>query len=381
MAHARTLVFVGGGTGGHLQPGVVLRDALLRRHPDWRAEFLIAGREVEKNFVPPEATCLELFPGMGSRPAPWRADLYVRAFWSASRVLAELSPDLLVFLGGYVAFIARLARLRVPMVILESNALPGRSVRLAAPFAKRIFTQWEPAPDGHLPAARVAVTGMPLKFDVLPGKREARARLRLNEHRRVLLVLGGSLGAQAINERMIAGAAALAAAAPLTLVHVTGTRDEERVHHAYAMAGVDARVLPFSDEMGTLYAASDLIVARGGGMTVAEIAAAGRAALVVPYPHHDDLHQERNAGMLADAGAAWMVRESESGDDFVQRHVLPRLADLEDLERRGRIALSLSRRDSTRRIVEEIERLLDLEIPTDAPAVEAQWRAGAQGTV
>jgi hypothetical protein len=89
MAHARTLVFVGGGTGGHLQPGVVLRDALLRRHPDWRAEFLIAGREVEKNFVPPEATCLELFPGMGSRPAPWRADLYVRAFWSASRVLAS----------------------------------------------------------------------------------------------------------------------------------------------------------------------------------------------------------------------------------------------------------------------------------------------------
>jgi len=221
---------------------------------------------------------------------------------------------------------------------------------------------------------------MPLKFDVLPGKREARARLRLNEHRRVLLVLGGSLGAQAINERMIAGAAALAAAAPLTLVHVTGTRDEERVHHAYAMAGVDARVVPFSDEMGTLYAASDLIVARGGGMTVAEIAAAGRAALFVPYPHHEDLHQERNAGMLADAGAAWMVRESESGDDFVPRHVLPRLADLEDIERRGRIALSLSRRDSTRRIVEEIERLLDLEIPTDASAVEAAWRAGAQGT-
>src|SRR5262249_29261912 len=155
---------------------------------------------------PPEATCGELFPGLGSRPAPWRADLYVRAFWSASRVLSELEPHLLVFLGGYVAFIARLARLRVPMGILQSNARPGRSVRLAAPFAKRLFPQWEPAPDGHPPPARVAVTGMPLKFDALPGKREARARLRLNEHRRVLLVLGGSLGAQAINERMVAGA-------------------------------------------------------------------------------------------------------------------------------------------------------------------------------
>lgn len=371
ISRPRTLVFVGGGTGGHLQPGVVLRDALLRRHPDWRAEFLIAGRPVEKNFVPPEATCLELFPGLGGRPAPWRADLYVRAFWSAMRVLAQLEPDLLVFLGGYVAFIARLARLRVPMVILESNVLPGRSVRLAAPFARKIFTQWEPPADARLPAQRVAVTGMPLKFDVLPGRRDARAKLRLNEHRRVLLVLGGSLGAQAINERMIAGAAALAAAAPLTVVHVTGNKDEERVHAAYNAAGVDARVLPFSDDMPALYAASDLIVARGGGMTVAEIAAAGRAALFVPYPHHADLHQVRNAAMLTDAGAAWTVREEAAGDDFVARHVLPRLADLDELDRRGRIALGLSRRDATRRIVDEIERILDIELPAGAVAVAA----------
>jgi UDP-N-acetylglucosamine--N-acetylmuramyl-(pentapeptide) pyrophosphoryl-undecaprenol N-acetylglucosamine transferase len=371
MANARTLVFVGGGTGGHLQPGVVLRDALLRRHPDWRAEFLIAGRPVEKSFVPAEATCLELFPGMGSRPAPWRADLYMRAFWSAMRVLSQLEPDLLVFLGGYVAFIARLARLRVPMVILESNVLPGRSVRLAAPFAKRTFLQWEPDADAHLPMGRVAVTGMPLKFDVLPGRREARARLRVHEHRRVLLVLGGSLGAQAINDRMVAGAQELAAAGPLTVIHMTGPKDEERVHAAYAAAGVEARVVPFSDEMGLLYASADLIVARAGGMTVAEIAAAGRAALFIPYPHHADEHQVRNAHVLADAGAAWVVREEQAGPDFVARHVLPRLADLDELDRRGRIALSLSRRDATRKIVDEIERLLDIEIPSDAAAAVA----------
>src|SRR5688572_27431954 len=236
---ARTIVFVGGGTGGHLQPGVVLREALLRRHPGWRTHFLIAGRAVEKHFLPPEATCLELFPGRSSRPAPWRADLYVRAWIAAARELSRLEPDLLVFLGGYVAFIARLARWNVPMVVLESNVLPGRSVRLAAPFAQRLFLQWEPPPEAHIARERATVTGMPLKFESLPPRRDARRRLGIKPDARVLLVLGGSLGATALNERMIAGASELAATKDLAVLHITGPRDEERVQAAYLAAGVD----------------------------------------------------------------------------------------------------------------------------------------------
>jgi len=378
MARARTIVFVGGGTGGHLQPGVVLRDALLRRHPDWRAHFLIAGRPVERHFVPAEAS-LELFPGRTSRPAPWRADLYVLAWLTATRALARLDPDVLVFLGGYVAFIARLARWNAPMVILESNALPGRSVRLAAPMAKRILLQWPapPASSGaRLPEGRTRVTGMPLKFDALPERAAARARLGLPRDRRVLLVLGGSLGATAINELLIAGAADLAASRDLSVLHLAGAADEERVEAAYATAGVDAVVLPFSDDVGTCYAAADLVVARAGGMTVAELAAAGRPAIFVPYPHHRDAHQEWNASMLVDGGAAWMVREREAGSDFVQRHVLPRLADGDELERRGRLALRLGRPDATRRVVEEIEQLLDLEIEAGARAPAAALSRG-----
>ncbi len=362
MERPRTLVFVGGGTGGHLQPGVVLRDALLRRHPDWRAPFLIAGRAVEKRFVPEGATCLELFPGMSSRPAPWRADLYVRAWIAAARALARLKPDLLVFLGSYVAFLARLARWNVPMVILESNVVPGRSVRLAAPFARRLFLQWLPPAEAKLPLERCSVTGMPLKFELLPQREPARARLGLPRDGRVLLVLGGSLGATAVNELLIAGASALAATQGLTLLHLAGSRDCERVEAAYRSAGVEAVVLPFSDDMASCYAAADLVVARAGGMTVAELAAAGRPALLIPYPHHRDHHQEWNARALADAGAAWLVRESETGGEFVRTHVLPKLADRDELERRGRAAFELGRRDATRRVVDEVERLLDLEI-------------------
>jgi UDP-N-acetylglucosamine--N-acetylmuramyl-(pentapeptide) pyrophosphoryl-undecaprenol N-acetylglucosamine transferase len=375
MTRPRSIVFVGGGTGGHLQPGVVLRDALLRRHPDWRAHFLIAGRPVERHFVPAEAS-LELFPGRASRPAPWRADLYVLAWWTAMRALARLQPDLLVFLGGYVAFIARLARWNAPMVILESNVLPGRSVRLAAPLARRILLQWAPAPAARLPAARTRVTGMPLKFDALPDRPDARERLGLPREGRVLLVLGGSLGASALNDLMIEGAADLAATRNLSVLHLTGAADEERVEEAYAMAGLDAVVLPFSDDVASCYAAADLVVARAGGMTVAELAAAGRPAIFVPYPHHRDLHQEWNASVLVDGDAAWMMREREAGKDFVRRHVLPRLADGDELARRGRNAAQFARRDATRRVVEEIERLLDLEVAATSAAPAAVLSQG-----
>jgi len=371
ISRPRTIVFVGGGTGGHLRPGVTLRQALFARHPDWNLQFLTAGRAVEKNFIAAEATCLELFPGASSRPPPWRADLYLRAWLDAMRVLARLDPDLLVFLGGYVACISRFARLKTPMVVLESNRLPGRSVRFVAPFARRIFLQW-PLPAGVAwPAERVAVTGMPLGFDVLPAKRDARARLGLPRDARVLLVLGGSLGATAINERLLAGAASLAAVRDLAVLHITGAADEQRVLAGYHAAGVRAVVLPFCEEMACAYAAADLIVARAGGMTVAEIAAAGRPALFVPYPHHADAHQEWNARMLVDVGAAWLVREADAGADFVARAILPRLSDLDLLEARGKIAATLGRRDATRRIVAEIELLLELDAPIETAAAAA----------
>ncbi|MSR45842.1 MAG: UDP-N-acetylglucosamine--N-acetylmuramyl-(pentapeptide) pyrophosphoryl-undecaprenol N-acetylglucosamine transferase [Planctomycetes bacterium] len=363
MTRARTIVFVGGGTGGHLQPGVVLRDALLRRHPDWKLPFLIAGRAVERSFVPPGATGLELFPGRTSRPAPWRADLWAGAWFSAARFLSRVRPDLLVFLGGYVAFIARAARWRVPMVVLESNVLPGRSARLAAPFAKRLFLQWMPPDQARLPMWRTRVTGMPLKFERLPSQREARLRLRLRPDARVLLVLGGSLGATPINDRVVAGAADLASVRGLQVLHLSGPRDEDRVQQAYAQNGVDAVVLSFCDAMADCYAAADLVVARAGGMTVAELAAAGRPALFIPYPHHADHHQEWNARVLVDGGAAWMVREADAGSDFVRRHIVPKLADLDELEIRGRKAAQLGRRDGTHRIVEEVEQLLDAGVP------------------
>lgn len=369
MQRPRTIVFVGGGTGGHLQPGVVLRDALLERHPDWNLSFLLAGRPVERSFVPSAATGLELFPGRASRPAPWRADLWAGAWLSAARYLHRVAPDLLVFLGGYVAFVARFARLRTPMVILESNVLPGRSVRLAAPFARRLFLQWLP-PEGALPMHRARVTGMPLKFESLPVRREARLRLGLRPDARVLAVMGGSLGATGVNDRLVAGAAELAELRGLQVLHVTGPRDEERVAHAYALAGVDAVVLPFCDDMAACYAAADLVVGRAGGMTVAELAAAGRPALFLPYPHHADHHQEWNARVLVDGGAAWMVREEEAPEaSFVRQQLLPRLADPDELEARGRKAQALGRRDGTRKIVAEIEELLELATPVGAAAL------------
>jgi UDP-N-acetylglucosamine--N-acetylmuramyl-(pentapeptide) pyrophosphoryl-undecaprenol N-acetylglucosamine transferase len=369
---------VGGGTGGHLQPGLVLRDALLRRHPDWKVAFLVAGREIEQEFLSAEVQQAALFPGQASRPALWRADLYCGALWRVKRTLKAFRPDLLVLLGGYVSAITTLGALGVPFVLLEPNRVPGKAARLAAPMARRVFLQWPLQRGARIPASKARWTGMPVSLTSLSSRSDARKKLGLDPDLPTLLVLGGSQGAQSINQGLFSGLASLEGRAELQIIHVTGPRHQEQARQAYARFAGPSRVLGFSTHMADLYAAADLIVGRSGGMTVAEIAAAGRAALFVPFPFHKDQHQLENARVLADAGAAWIVLQDQLGEDFVTRELLPRLRDPLELHHRGEIAATLGKRDATLRIVQELERLLEWRNPERQMAGEVQlWPSGS----
>ena len=344
MASPQSVWFAGGGSGGHLQPLRVLRDGLARRRPDLHLPLLVSGRGVERRFLLEDDIKLELFPNRSSRPS-WREwSSWARALRRVRRFAAEFPPVCIVSGGGYVSLTVGLACPRVPVVQIEPDRRPGKSARVLRARARRVFTQW---PEGD-PRGRVVDTGMPLAIDPELSRDEARRRLELPRDALVLGVVGGSQGARAIDQRMLRGAGELRAVPGIRVMHVAGEERVEALVGAYRHAGVVARVRSFERDMSAWYGACDLIVARGGGMTVAEISAMGRAALFVPYPHHRDRHQERNAEVLVAAKAGWMVLERDADEHtFVRDHVVPLLLQPSGLQQCAQRARALGRREGS----------------------------------
>jgi len=363
----RRILFVAGGTGGHLQPGFVLARALRRKHPHWKQKFLLSGRAIERRFVPDDTPASDLFPGLEGRPPFWRADRYCAALLRARSVVHEFHPHLIVHLGGYVSAVAHLAAPHAPSVCLESNCRPGKSVRLLRRSALRVFFQWPPAPGSGFGRDQVRVTGMPTAFEQVPDPTVARIELGLRPELPTLLVVGGSQGSRALNQMFLKGAAELARSG-VQILHITGPADFPKVKQVYLDLGLLAAVHPFLERMDLAYGAADLVVARAGGMTVAELTMAGKPAVLVPYPHHADLHQEANALALVAREAAWLVHEMEAGDSFVTRDVMPRLFHRRELNRRGANALALRRTGATEQIIKEIELLFERELESSRAA-------------
>ena len=358
------LLFAGGGTGGHIVPA---RNLAERVDPEGggRVHFLTAGRPVEEAFFR-EAPwpCTPLFPPEGKRPPLHAPGAWAAALRRARAVRNRFRPHVLFLLGGYVSLPSLLALLGtgIPRYALEPNAVPGRAARLTAPFCRRVFC--------HFPAAarrlgrRAVVTGSPL------SRGFGRSRERRDETRRALglapglptlLVAGGSQGARALNERITAAFPLLARAlgGRLQLLHVTGLRDYPAVRAAWERGGVKGAVHPFLDPMEPAYAAADLVLCRGGAMTVAEVSAAGLPAVIVPYPHHKDRHQYENARELVEEGGARLLEEGEMTPEGTARLLEELFRDPARLARMARAARRAARTDGAERILSFLEK--DLE--------------------
>lgn len=312
---AQRVCLVSGGTGGHLMPALVLARCLLQRG---HVPLLVTeGREVEREFLRrelPDVQAIELPASSSSR---WSVPAWcLRAGAVARRLLREHAIDRVVSTGGRpslpVGFAAR--SLGLPLYLLEQNAVVGRANRWLLPWCRRIYLGL-PSPAASSPKAMV--TGTPLR----PGlgrieRKTARELLGLPSAGLVVLVTGGSQGARVLNEAVPRALVAAALAAPdrppLHVLHLAGLGRDEEVRRAYAAAGdrLVAQVRPVALDMDRLYAAADLVICRGGGTTVAELAAVGRPALIVPYPHHKDRQQARNAEVLAAVGAAVILEEA-----------------------------------------------------------------------
>jgi UDP-N-acetylglucosamine--N-acetylmuramyl-(pentapeptide) pyrophosphoryl-undecaprenol N-acetylglucosamine transferase len=363
-----TVLLAGGGTGGHLFPGVATAEELVRRAPGSRV--LLAATRKDTASRHGLGCDLETVPVHSPRTPrhavgyPVFAAKLAAAILGSSRVLEAHRPHVVVGLGGYGSAAPVIAawRLGVPVLLLEQNAVPGKATKLLSRFGATVAASYGGLPEKGVHGS-VVETGNPVRRGVL-ASRPAHAEMGLLPHLPTLAVVGGSLGASSLNRRVVEAIPALVQAtggrdssfqAKFQVVHAAGTPAEaERVRGAYAAAGVRAAVRPFFDDMGAVWGTSDAVLCRSGGTTVAELAALGRPAVYVPYPHAADDHQAANARPFADAGAATMVREDALTVERLIAEVGPLLADDAVRRQRSERARRLGRPDAASRVVDLI---------------------------
>ena len=298
------ILIAGGGTGGHLFPGIAVAREVLRRQPDAVITFAGTARGIEARAVPRAGFALDLLRSAGLKATSLQArargvSLLPLSGVDAWRILSRRAPDVVIGVGGYSSgpvVLAAAAR-RIPTLLLEQNAVPGLTNRLLARVVSSAAVTF--ASTVGFFGGRGFVTGNPVRpefFDVAPERAAGPPRV---------LIFGGSQGAHAINVAMVAAAPGLAARGlGMEITHQTGERDLDLVKDGYRRAGVTARVEPFLFDMAREMKLADLVVCRSGATTIAELTASGRPAIFIPLPTAADDHQRVNAEVLVAAGAA-----------------------------------------------------------------------------
>ncbi len=332
------VAFAGGGTGGHLCPGLAVARWLRQAQAELGVVFFVTGRPLEQRLLGTGEFELVRLAARASPGRWWGWPLTVvsqtAAVIRSLRHLRQLNVLVLVALGGYGSVAPGLAAWASgrPLVVLEQNSIPGRATRLLSLVADVVCLAWPEARERLWRRNRAVATGNPLRAQVLTGDADrARQQAGLRAGSPVLLVLGGSQGSSAVNRWVTEALPAFARELPhLQVVHQAGELDRAWVAEAYGRAGVRAYVTPFLKEIGDFYSLAELAVARAGATTLAELAATGLPAILVPYPYATDDHQRANARLLAHVGGAVVVEESE----FERAELAPLVKEL--LTDRGR---------------------------------------------
>jgi len=351
------MMIAGGGTGGHLFPGIAVAEAARRRDSATAILFVGSARGIEARVVPGSGFDLELLPGAPLRGRGLAGKVGALGTLGAGTmraraVVRRFRPDVVVGLGGYASAPAVVAgRLAgVPIVLLEQNAKPGLTTRLLGRLADRVCVSFPDTVTGFAPG-RAVVTGNPVRtFPARAVSNEARTGF-------TIAIVGGSAGAHRLNEAGPALRAALADVPGLRIIHQTGLAEEAAVRSAYAgAANVDVRA--FITDMGEVYATADLIVCRAGATTIAELAAQGLPAIFVPYPHAADDHQRANAEALVRGGAARVVLDHQATGERLADEVRELLAAPDLLVEMRRSMRQFSRPEAANRVLAVVDELV-----------------------
>jgi len=365
MSEALRIVIAGGGTGGHLYPGIAVAREVLRRRADATVSFAGTARGIEVRVVPREGFALDLLrsSGLKGKSALDRvraAALIPVGLVDAWRIIGRRRPQLVIGVGGYSSgpVVAAAAMRGVPTMLLEQNAVPGLTNRLLAPAARAVAVTYESTRSFF--GAKSFVSGNPVRAEFLDAVgHEKESRAGDDGSSIGVLVFGGSQGAHAINVALVEAAARLAADGPhLRLTHQTGERDLEMVRAGYRQTGLQAEVEPFFFDMGRRLAGADVIVCRAGATTLAELTAAGKPAILIPLPTATDDHQRKNAEALSSEGAAELLLQSDLTGPVLADRILRLAGDSEARRRMAVAARSLARPDAARVIVDRVLELI-----------------------
>lgn len=354
------VVIAGGGTGGHLFPGIAVAEEFIKRDAQNRVLFIGTKRGIEHRVLGRLGYDLKLIDVEGLKGRGLKAlikGLYAipNSMWQSRKIMKEFGPDVVIGVGGYASGPAVITAwlMGIPTAIAEQNALAGNTNLILGKFVRKVFLTYEQSRKGFAPE-KVIMTGNPVRAAFAKGLAEAAAQ----KQGRRILIFGGSQGAAAINRTIVAMMPLLQNLKEgFRIVHQTGERDFDMVREAYKKHGIVAQVSPFIVDMVAVYAASDLIICRAGATSLAEITAAGRASILIPFPWAANDHQTLNAQAMVEAGAALMLKESDLTPEKLFSMVETLLADerkLKDMEVQSK---KLGRLDAAARIVDACTQL------------------------
>lgn len=361
------LVIAGGGTGGHLFPGIAVAEEFLSRDSGNEVLFVGTERGIEARVLPRLGFRLELISAAGIRGKGGLSQakglaMLLYGYVQSRKILKAFQPDRVLGVGGYASGPVVLAArgMQIRRYIHEQNAIPGVTNKILARFAEEVFISLDEA-EKFFPKGKTLLTGNPVRKEILAATENPPALSGTPLCQRgegedfSLLVFGGSAGAHSVNQAMIGALPHLANfREKLAITHQTGENDLDEVREAYRREGFRAEVVPFIEDMAAAYRAASLVVCRAGATTLAEVTACGKACIFIPYPHAVDDHQRRNAEALLKKGACFMLLEQELSGESLARMIIELMEDPERIMLAGVAARSLARLDAARVIVDRM---------------------------
>ncbi len=370
------LIITGGGTGGHLFPGISFGQAMMRSYPDSEVLFIGTERKVDKTALTDLGFITKTIKSQGIKGKSFTAVLKAlfqqpMALLEAVKIIKEFKPDLVFGVGGYVTGPVILAArlLGVTTCIHEQNSIPGLANKLLGHIAHRIFVSL-PGSEKYFPARKTVLSGNPVRSNIVDAAGQAQSN---EQHFMTLLILGGSQGARRLNSLMLEAVekCLVKLSAPPVIIHQTGEHDEDMVRDKYSELGINARVQAFYRDMAEIYSQADLVISRAGATTLAELTVFHKPVILIPFPYAADNHQEINGSYVVEAGAGLMYRQSELTGEKLGEEIKRLLEDkillAEMAENSGKIA----KPEATETIVSSCMKLLHSKMTQDTRKILA----------